>query len=119
MHSDSISADQLRYAGFWRRLGAFGIDFLIALPLAPIVIWSNSRFKYFPLYSLGPITIWNLFYNVYLVRRFGGTPGKLVMRTEIRSLDGSAVGYGAALLRYLPETSVVATRVDRTGDASF
>jgi uncharacterized RDD family membrane protein YckC len=104
MNKDSISADQLRYAGFWRRLGAFGIDFLIsALPLLPINIWGGARFKYFPLYALGPIAIWSLFYNVYLVRRFGGTPGKLAMRTEIRNLDGSTVGYGAALLRFLPE----------------
>jgi len=104
MDEDGISADQLRYAGFGRRVGAFAVDFLISsLLLLPIVVWGGSRFKYFPLYSLGPIAIWSLFYNVYLVRRFGGTPGKLVMRVEICNLDGSSVGYRTALLRYLPE----------------
>src|SRR5215467_14521109 len=104
MDEDGIFAHQPRYAGFGRRVGAFGVDFLISsLLLLPIVIWGGSRFKYFPLYSLGPIAIWSLFYNVYLVRRFGGTPGKLAMQTEIRNLDGSAVGYRAALLRFLPE----------------
>src|SRR5215467_5432239 len=104
MDKDSMSADRPRYAGFWQRLGAFGVDFLISgLPLLPIAIWGGSRFKYYPLYSIGPIAIWSLFYNVYLIRRFGGTPGKLAMRTEIRNLDGSPVGYGAALLRFLPE----------------
>ena len=104
MDKDSMSADRPRYAGFWQRLGAFGVDFLISgLPLLPIAIWGGSRFKYFPLYSLGPIAIWSLFYNVYLVRHFGGTPGKLVMRAEIRNIDGSSVGYRGALLRFLPE----------------
>src|SRR5215467_3955099 len=104
MDEDGISADQLRYAGFGRRVGAFAVDFLISsLLLLPIVVWGGSRFKYFPLYSLGPIAIWSLFYNVYLVRRFGGTPGKLSMRTEIRNLDRSAAGYRAAMLRFLPE----------------
>src|SRR5215467_2262693 len=104
MYKDSTSADQLRYAGFWRRLGAIVVDVLISgVPVASIVWWGGSRFKYFPLYFLGPSAIWGLFYNVYLVRRFGGTPGKLAMGTEIRNVDGSAVGYGAALVRFLPE----------------
>jgi uncharacterized RDD family membrane protein YckC len=104
MDEDGIAADRPRYAGFGRRVGALGVDILISnLLLLPIVIWGGSRFKYFPLYSLGPIAMWSLFYNVYLVRRFGGTPGKLVMRVEIRNLDGTSVGYRAALLRFLPE----------------
>jgi len=56
MDEDGIFAHQPRYAGFGRRVGAFGVDFLISsLLLLPIVIWGGSRFKYFPLYSLGPI----------------------------------------------------------------
>ena len=120
MGKDSLSADQHRYAGFWRRLGAFGVDFLISgLPLLPIAMWGSSRFKYFPLYSLGPVAIWSLFYNVYLVRRFGGTPGKLAMRTEIRNLDGSAVGLWSGPVEISAGVSVVASRSDRTGDAPF
>jgi uncharacterized RDD family membrane protein YckC len=104
MDLDNMSAERLQYAGFWRRLGAFALDLLFSsMPLLPIVLWGTSQFKYFQLYLIGPVAIWSLFYNVYLVRRFGGTPGKLLMRTEIRELDGNLVGYRAAVLRFLPQ----------------
>ena len=38
-----------------------------------------------------------------MVRRFGGTPGKLAVGIRIRKLDGSPVGYREAFLRYFPD----------------
>jgi hypothetical protein len=39
MYKDSISADQLRYAGFWRRLGAIVVDGLISgMPMGAIFL---------------------------------------------------------------------------------
>lgn len=43
-----------------------------------------------------------MFYEVYLVKRFGGTPGKLIVGIKIIKVDGSAIGYREAILRYLP-----------------
>ena len=37
------------------------------------------------------------------MRRFGGTPGKLIVGIRIRKLDGGPVGYREAFLRYLPD----------------
>lgn len=91
----------MEYGGFWRRVGAFFVDMVIMLPLVvPIVYlglpWSLS----FLLYWFLPGLALSFTYNVYLVSRFGGTPGQLLCKLRIRMLDGSAVTRKAALLRY-------------------
>jgi uncharacterized RDD family membrane protein YckC len=68
-----------------------------------LVLWGGSAFRLFGLYYLLPGTLFGLFYNVYLVRRFGGTPGKLIVGIRIRKLDGEPVGYREAFLRYFPQ----------------
>ena len=65
----------LQYAGFWRRFGAFWVDVLFLLPLTGVA------------YLLGE-------------RRYGGTPGKLLLKTRIAMVDGSRVTTQAAVLRY-------------------
>jgi uncharacterized RDD family membrane protein YckC len=95
--------DQLRYAGFWPRLGALLLDMLIMLPLSALAFWGSERYRLFDLYYLVPGTLLGLFYGVYLVRRFGGTPGKLIVGVRICKITGEAVGYREAVLRCLPE----------------
>lgn len=98
-----MNNDSLRYAGFWPRLGALLLDCIIFLPLSALIIWADSQYRLFQLYYLVPGTAISLFWGVYLVRRFGGTPGKLIAGIRIRKLDGTPVGYREAVLRYLPE----------------
>ena len=95
--------DPLCYAGFWPRLGALLLDCLIFLPLTALLFWGNARCRLFQLYCFVPGTLLGLFYSVYLVRRFGGTPGKLLAGIRIRKVNGDPVGYREAVFRYLPE----------------
>ena len=98
-----MNTDPLRYAGFWSRLGSILLDGVILLPLTALVFWGSSAYRLFNLYYFVPGTLFGLFYSVYLVRRFGGTSGKLIVGIRIRKLDGEAVGYREAFLRYFPE----------------
>lgn len=98
-----LSTDSLRYAGFWPRLGALLLDLLILSPLIPLEFWGRERLGLFCLYYLVPINLFGLFYSVYLVQRFGGTPGKLIVGVRIRKVGGAPVGYPEAFLRYLPD----------------
>jgi uncharacterized RDD family membrane protein YckC len=98
-----MANDTLRYAGFWPRLGSLLLDIVIVLPLIALVTWAAWHNRLFRLYYVIPDTLFGLFYNVYLVRRFGGTPGKLIVGIRIRKLDGEPVGYRGALLRYSPD----------------
>jgi uncharacterized RDD family membrane protein YckC len=93
----------VHYGGFWVRFAAFWVDLFVMLPLMAFVFWASQRYRLFQIYYLVPGTLIGLFYNVYLVRRFGGTPGKLVMRLRIRKLSGDSVGYREAVLRFAPD----------------
>ena len=97
------TTDPTQYGGFWRRFAALWLDFLVLLPLAALVFWGSERYRLFSLYYFVPGTLVGLFYSVYLVRRFGGTPGKLIMGLRIRKVSEEPVGYRQALLRYAPE----------------
>ena len=96
------NTEPLRYAGFWVRAGAILLDGIICLPLGLLAFWGYSNFRLFSLYYLIPGILFGLFYQVYLVRRFGGTPGKLKMGLRVRRTDGEPVSYSDAFLRHLP-----------------
>ena len=95
--------NELRYAGFLPRLGALLLDSLILLLPTAITFWGTYIYRFFDLYYIIPSTLFGLFYSVYLVRRYGGTPGKLIVGINIRKLGGEPVGYREAFLRYFPE----------------
>src|SRR5258708_18759820 len=98
-----MNAEGLRYAGFWPRLASLLLDFLSLVPLVFLMCWGMSHYRLFQAYCFLPNLLFCLFFGVYLVRRFGGTPGKLLVGIRIRKLDGSPVGYREAILRYLPD----------------
>lgn len=79
-------------------------DMLFLAPLMVITWLAGSHYRLFDLYSLIPGLVFQLFWEVWLVRRFGGTPGKLVMGLRIRKVNGEAVGYREALLRCSVDT---------------
>jgi uncharacterized RDD family membrane protein YckC len=93
----------MNYAGLWKRVAAGLLDFIVWLPMIVLTTWIDTFSRLFELYYFVPGIVLELFYSVYLVRRFGGTPGKRLMRLRIRQTDGTEIGYREAFLRYLPE----------------
>lgn len=91
----------MTYAGFWRRFGAFWLDFFCFLPLMGLTIWMDSQHRLFQLWYYIPGLLIGLWFYVYLVKRYGGTPGKLLLHMRIVKLDGTPVGYEEALVRYI------------------
>ena len=98
-----MNSDSLRYAGFWPRLASMLLDCLIMLPLIALVSWGKSHYRLFDIYYFIPGILFELFYSVYLVKRFGGKPGKLITGIRIRKLNGEPVAYREAILRYFPD----------------
>src|SRR3954463_227313 len=98
-----MNTDTLRYAGFGPRLASLLLDLVIMLPLMVLSFWGSAQFRLFQVYYFVPGILLGLFYSVYLVRRFGGTPGKLIVGIRIRKLDGEPVGYREAVFRFLPD----------------
>lgn len=91
------------YAGFWRRLGAFWLDVTIGLPLIFILQYVNSFDKTFNYVTFIPFITFAIFYNIYCVKRWGGTPGKLIAKIKIVRLDGKDVNWKEAILRHIVE----------------
>jgi uncharacterized RDD family membrane protein YckC len=90
------------YGAFWPRVGALVLDSLILSPLAilmvVLVLYTSDPFLYYAVPSLAI----SLVYNVWLVRRFGATPGKRILKMRIVMSDGAPVTLAAATVRYAP-----------------
>lgn len=91
----------MKYVGFWGRFGAYWIDVLVWVPLTVLTVFVAPHWKHYFVTMLLPNLLLGLIYHVYLVKRFGGTPGKLVLGQRIVTVDGSPVGYREAFLRYV------------------
>jgi uncharacterized RDD family membrane protein YckC len=73
---------------------------LILAPLSAGIVYLGQDVRLFQVYWFLPGIAFGLFYSVYLVHRYGGTPGKLVLKIRIALVDGSPVTMRAAALRY-------------------
>jgi uncharacterized RDD family membrane protein YckC len=87
-------------AGFWRRFGAFWIDFAGMAPIIAIVVYGTNQYRLFNPWWFLPGAAFGLWFSVCLVMRFGGTPGKLMLGTRGVMSDGSPVTPRAALVRH-------------------
>jgi len=94
------TAASLQYAGFWRRFFAYWIDIVVFLPIMGVAYVLGEKSRMFYLYWFIPGLLIGLLFHVYLVKRYGGTPGKLVLKTRIALVDGSSITTKAAVLRY-------------------
>ncbi|WP_417603409.1 RDD family protein [Owenweeksia hongkongensis] len=87
------------YAGFWLRLGSLLLDALILAPVIILILYLNSTSKNAYLITFLPNLAFVVWYRVYLVKKYGGTPGKLIMGIKILKIDGSDVTLKEAILR--------------------
>lgn len=97
------SAPVTLYAGFWKRLGAALIDAIILVVGAIIIgmvagiVTGGSLFAASLLSMLGMVA-----YHIYMNGTFGATVGKMALGIKIVQLDGRAIDYSIAALRYSP-----------------
>jgi uncharacterized RDD family membrane protein YckC len=97
------------FVGFWKRVLAALIDAAIGWAFMPITIslmrWCVEHRNILPeiLWSLAWIVVW-----LWLVVRFGGTPGKLIIRARIVNAQGQFLSWGRAVLRIVP-TLIIST----------
>ena len=78
-------------------VGAYLLDFIVILPFTGLSYWLSDTSRMTQLIFFIPGLVFGLWFHVYLVKLYGGTPGKLMLKIRIARLDGSAVGYREAL----------------------
>lgn len=90
----------MQYAGFRKRFSAQFIDLLCLLPVFGLAYWIEQQYKSFALIEPVSTLLFGLWFNIYLVKKYGGTPGKVLLGLQIVRVDGRPVDYQQAALRY-------------------
>ena len=91
------------YAGFMPRLGAYLLDILIMIPVIGLVMYlSNVSKSAYLSVSVASLLI-TLVYHVVLVKIYGGTPGKLILKLKIIQKNGDDIDWKAVFYRYSVE----------------
>lgn len=96
----SINKNRTFYSDFGSRLGAGLLDGLIMSPIIILTMIINSQNMNMQYCTLFMNLVFGLWYMVYLPKRYGGTPGKLVAGLKIIKMDGSDIDWKEAFLRY-------------------
>ncbi|MBA0883813.1 RDD family protein [Flavobacterium undicola] len=88
------------YAGFLVRFASMLLDAIIMLPLLFIVLYLNGLSVNMYFYTIIPNLLFGIWYNIYLPKKYGGTPGKLIAGIKIIKMDGKPIGWKEAILRH-------------------
>ena len=107
----------MRYAGFWRRLGAVLIDFALLAAAMAALGWlglpvyqrhvsavgmadgsfsASFRVVYNPLGMVIGVLLWWLYFALLESSRLQATLGKLALGIKVTNLDGGRIGFGRA-----------------------
>jgi uncharacterized RDD family membrane protein YckC len=89
------------YSGFWSRLGANLLDGLIIIPFSLAILFINSFNIYIYIFTIIPNLLFAFWYHVFLTKKYGGTPGKLIVGIKIIKIDSSPIGWKESFLRYI------------------
>lgn len=113
-------AGELRYAGFWIRVGAklidgiivgipfFVIMFIMGVAMTPTAGGANRTEPspvmpfMFMLVEFGMIFI-NLAYQIFFLGKYGATPGKMLCKLKVVTAEGERFGYARATGRTFAE----------------
>ena len=97
-----ISSNNFEYIGFWKRALAALIDAIIGFALLPITIplmkfcFAHKTIIPEVAYSIVWTVLW-----MWLIVKFGATPGKMVIKARIVNSNGEFLTWDKAFLRML------------------
>lgn len=60
----------MTYAGFWRRFGAYLVDFIALIPLIAISVYGTNHSRWFQALWLIPGALIGIWFSVHLVVRY-------------------------------------------------
>lgn len=113
----------MRYAGFWRRLGAALVDLALWIPVM-IVLFRLDGMS--PAATVLSAIVGQVLYYAYvfpMTKRYGGTLGKLAVGVRVRPVEGSALEWSHVVRRsavdMLSSATVIAAVVIGMNEVSF
>lgn len=105
---------RVEYGGFWIRFWAGIVDGFAAIPIALISYALFERRQANPIASEIVSLLIVLTFEVFLVARYGGSPGKLASGLRILDVSLGAASARQALIRALPNVLVGVLRIAST-----
>lgn len=94
------SATEVTYAGFWIRVGATLVDFLILLPVFLLTMYNMFSLKSMLLMIV--LTLVSAAYKPYLEWKRSATYGKSAVGIKLIDYEGNNISLEQALKRYFP-----------------
>jgi uncharacterized RDD family membrane protein YckC len=88
------------YAGFGPRLAAALLDGLLLLPVYIISRYFGTYGVTYQLSLILPYILLIIWLEVFMVKKYGGSPGKLMVNIKIIKLNGSNLGWREAMIRF-------------------
>ena len=98
----SAESQQLEYASWGQRFGAFWIDLFVLLPFAMVAAKLMWKPPFFSLVLL-PLAVLGTAYPIVCHGLWGRTIGKRAMGIRVTALDGSRITWRQACLRNAPD----------------
>jgi uncharacterized RDD family membrane protein YckC len=92
--------DYSRPAGFWIRVGASFIDWLIFIPIGILSIWNTYSLKSTVVLVL--ISLPGLIYKPFMESFFGATLGKMSCKIKVIDDNGKKLSLFGAYVRFFP-----------------
>lgn len=89
-----------RPAGFWIRVGASFIDFLVFIPIAILSTWNTFSLKSTAVLVL--ISLPGLIYKPFMESFFGATLGKMSCKIKVIDDNGKKLSLFSAYIRFFP-----------------
>jgi uncharacterized RDD family membrane protein YckC len=96
-----IFAPAVEYGGFWRRFGALFIDGLLSMPLVALNMYWGATVRGLVASWIAAIAV-TVLLHVVCLKKYGGSPGKLLWNLRVRSVDLSPITWKQAWLRSGP-----------------
>jgi uncharacterized RDD family membrane protein YckC len=94
----------MRYAGFWPRLLAGLLDFLVFLPMVALYLWASSFSRNIALFIEVPYDLLWPLYSIFFHARWGQNIGKMLAGIRVVRLDGTQITWREAMLRFSIDT---------------
>ncbi|MHC4118337.1 MAG: RDD family protein [Planctomycetota bacterium] len=99
-HCAQAMAGYSRPAGFWIRVGAAIIDWLIFIPLGALAIWNMWSLKSMVVLILTSVV--GLIYKPFMESYFGATVGKMSCGIKVIDDSGNKLSLFGAYFRFFP-----------------
>lgn len=104
----------MKYAGFWIRVAACIIDYIIFLAVIFATLYlfivanfaqdMTSLLEENGWVSILAMLLFALYYILFTASRWQATPGKRLMGIYVAKADGDRIGYGRSLWRFISYT---------------